>query len=257
MRHGNWVTRCVFSPDGRRLATASQDRTAQVWDAATGRPAGAPLRHADWVNHAAFSADGRWLVTASQDGTARFWDVATGRPAGELLRHDAPVTLATFGADGHRVVTATARTASAGRRSPESRKAIESVIVPKNPVSPVPPARDKGATTGDPSRWVSLISAAEAAQLPKAAEAPNREPGQDGAVGKARWGYVAPADAAQVWRTPEDQGPPLPRFSISWATAAVDLALVAWALTAIATLLRLPVFALHLRRLRRREPEEQ
>ena len=45
--------RCLsaaFSPDGQRIVTASQDKTARLWDAATGKPIGEPLRgHEDRV----------------------------------------------------------------------------------------------------------------------------------------------------------------------------------------------------------------
>ena len=69
----------VFSPDGARIVTASGDRTARLWDAATGAEvarAAAAMRTA--VCSAAFSPDGARIVTASEDGTARLWDAATG-----------------------------------------------------------------------------------------------------------------------------------------------------------------------------------
>jgi hypothetical protein len=57
--------------------TASYDKTARVWDAATGKALSEPMKHDDVVNSAQFSADGRRVVTASKDGTARVWDIPT------------------------------------------------------------------------------------------------------------------------------------------------------------------------------------
>ena len=48
----------LFSPDGRRILTASSDKTARLWDTATGAPIGEPMRHEDEVVDAAFSPDG-------------------------------------------------------------------------------------------------------------------------------------------------------------------------------------------------------
>ena len=49
----------AFSPDGQRIVTASDDKTARIWDAATGKPIGEPLKgHEDDVYSAAFSPDG-------------------------------------------------------------------------------------------------------------------------------------------------------------------------------------------------------
>src|SRR5262249_23946886 len=67
-------------PDGSGLVRASADRTARVWDAATGQPVTPPLEHRGGVMSAAFSPDGRFVVTASADHTARVWDAATGQP---------------------------------------------------------------------------------------------------------------------------------------------------------------------------------
>ncbi len=70
-----------FSPDGRRIVTASDDKTARVWDAESGKPVGEPMRHEGLVRAASFSPDGRRIVTASDDKTARVWD-ARKRQAG-------------------------------------------------------------------------------------------------------------------------------------------------------------------------------
>jgi tetratricopeptide (TPR) repeat protein len=80
------VVHAAFSPDGRRIVTASADYTARVWEAATGQPTSPPLKHEGYVYHAAFSPDGRRIVTASWDKTARVWDILSDdRNAGDLI----------------------------------------------------------------------------------------------------------------------------------------------------------------------------
>jgi Tol biopolymer transport system component len=100
------VNHAAFSPDGRRVVTASADKTARVWDATTGQASGPTLQDQGPVNHAAFSPDGRRIVTASEDKTARVWDAATGQPAGPPLQHQGKVLHAAFSPDGRGVVTA-------------------------------------------------------------------------------------------------------------------------------------------------------
>jgi len=76
MRHGDQVKSAQFSPDGRSVVTASDDNTAQLWDATTGAPIGQPMKHKGLVHIARFSPNGRSVVTASSDNTARMWDVS-------------------------------------------------------------------------------------------------------------------------------------------------------------------------------------
>ena len=66
-----WAT---FSPDGSRIATASEDFTAAVWDPATSRRVTGYPNHEHQVLSVAFSPDGRLIVTASADQSARVWN---------------------------------------------------------------------------------------------------------------------------------------------------------------------------------------
>ena len=72
--HEGKVYSVVFSPDGKRIATASQDRTIGVWDAETGYLFLRLRGHQREVLAVAFSRDGRRIISASEDGTVRVWE---------------------------------------------------------------------------------------------------------------------------------------------------------------------------------------
>jgi WD40 repeat protein/serine/threonine protein kinase/tetratricopeptide (TPR) repeat protein len=95
-----------FSPDGKRVVTASSQNTARVWDTDTGQLLAESASHGDAVCSAQFSPDGRLIVTASRDNTARIWDPETVRPVGEPMRHGGWVFAARFSPDSKRIVTA-------------------------------------------------------------------------------------------------------------------------------------------------------
>ena len=63
--HEGVVSSAAFSPDGRRIVTASGDETARLWDAATAQQIIVLDGHKDVVSSAAFSPDGSRIVTAS------------------------------------------------------------------------------------------------------------------------------------------------------------------------------------------------
>jgi WD40 repeat protein len=104
--HAGPVRQAEFSPDGRFLLTAGEDRTARVWEVRTGKAVTSPLRQGGAVLAAAWSPDGRAVVTAGADGMARVWEVSSGRPRFPPLRHDGPVLAASFDRTGESLLTA-------------------------------------------------------------------------------------------------------------------------------------------------------
>jgi WD40 repeat protein len=104
--HADEIRGVAFSPDGRRVLTVSADRSALVWDAATGQITSVlPLTGPG--NSGAFSPDGRWIATAAEDASvAQLWDAATGSAAAALGGMKGFPSALTFSPDGKVVATA-------------------------------------------------------------------------------------------------------------------------------------------------------
>ena len=85
--HRSRLDRVSFSPDGKRIVTASDDDTAKVWDARTGAEVLTLKGHTGQVSSASFSPDGTRIVTASHDETAKVWDARTGAELLTLKGH--------------------------------------------------------------------------------------------------------------------------------------------------------------------------
>jgi WD40 repeat protein len=108
VHHGGPVYVAAFSPDGKRIITASADHTARIWEVGSGRLLATLSGHSAPVNDAAFSPDGSRIVTASDDGTARVWNAQDGNPLATLKGIGVEVRKAAFSPDGRRIVTASA-----------------------------------------------------------------------------------------------------------------------------------------------------
>jgi WD40 repeat protein/serine/threonine protein kinase len=93
-----------FSPDGARILTASADKTAKLWDAASGKLI-ASFDHQDAISAAKFSPDGARILTTSADKTAKLWDAASGKLIASFAHQDT-IRWAVFSPEGARILTA-------------------------------------------------------------------------------------------------------------------------------------------------------
>ena len=96
----------VYSPDGRVLALAGEDKTITLRDAATGAVKKTLGGHTDIIAALAFSPDGQTLASAGYDKTVRLWDVASGGEKAVLKGHKNWVLAVAYAPDGKTLATA-------------------------------------------------------------------------------------------------------------------------------------------------------
>ncbi len=161
VRHLARATAIAVCRDGRQIATAHEDRTLRVWNAATGQPLGIPMEHSSVPHQAAFMLDGQLLLAGTEEG-AYLWDPATGTQVGPVL---APASYVQVSPDSATIATAAGRDirlwrapAAAVDDVPALRRTIEAATALKldanrlaRPLDPdswrqrrtIPPANDR------------------------------------------------------------------------------------------------------------------
>jgi hypothetical protein len=104
--HTKGVSGVSWSPDGTRLASASQDGTVKVWDTRSGQEVLTLKGHTGWVEGVAWSPDGTRLASASTDGTVKIWDAKTGQEALTLPKVTDQAYAVSWSPDGTRLASA-------------------------------------------------------------------------------------------------------------------------------------------------------
>lgn len=103
--HNGWIKQIIFSPDGTKIASVSVDETAKIWDLATETLSANLEGHTGGVDGIAFSPDSSIAVTVSWDTSVRLWNVSTGQEIHRLVGHVDWVRRVVFSPNGRLIVS--------------------------------------------------------------------------------------------------------------------------------------------------------
>jgi serine/threonine protein kinase len=100
------VRALAWARDSRYLAIGSKDKTVQIWDTRAGKLFVAYTPHKLWVRAVAWSPDGRYLASSSDDNTIQVWDVTKGKPLMTYRGHSDSVCALAWSPDSARIASA-------------------------------------------------------------------------------------------------------------------------------------------------------
>src|SRR5262249_15606607 len=103
--HTKGVLAVRFSPDGERVATASEDKTAKGWEAKTGKLLATLTGHTLTVASVEVNSDGQRLATGRYVGEIKVWDIEGGKVLADLTGMSTSNNPTHFSADDKFVVS--------------------------------------------------------------------------------------------------------------------------------------------------------
>ncbi|HET6937914.1 MAG TPA: WD40 repeat domain-containing protein, partial [Nocardioides sp.] len=106
VQHEAAIDEAAFSPDGHRLATASEDASAKATDIQSGKTLATFTGHTGPVSSVAFNPAGNLVATGGKDGVVRLWRADGGAEVAGLVGHQAPINQVSFAPDGDSLLSA-------------------------------------------------------------------------------------------------------------------------------------------------------
>jgi len=103
--HQDVVEAAAWSPDSKRIVSASKDRTVQVWDAASGNTRFTYTGHTNTVDAVAWSPDGKRIASGSLDKTVQVWDATDGGNHFIYTEHTDTVAAIVWSPDGRHIAS--------------------------------------------------------------------------------------------------------------------------------------------------------
>src|SRR5437588_234789 len=104
--HTAYISGVVWSPDGKRIASASGDGTVQVWDALNGSHVLTYRGHSSDALSVGWSPDGKYLASGGLDTTVQVWNATTGAHILTYRGHTDAVFAVAWSPDGIRIASA-------------------------------------------------------------------------------------------------------------------------------------------------------
>ena len=98
--HKEFIRELCYSPDGKYLASGSEDKTIKIWDVQTKKCICTLEGHTNGITALAYSPDGKYLASGSHDHTIKIWKVANWKCITTLNEHKLTVHSIVYSPDG-------------------------------------------------------------------------------------------------------------------------------------------------------------
>ena len=103
--HADWINSVVWSPNGKYIASGSNDCTIKIWDATTGACIHTLTGHDNRITSVSWSPDGKQLASSSDDCTIKIWDATTGACIHTLTSETSWITSVSWSPDGKHIAS--------------------------------------------------------------------------------------------------------------------------------------------------------
>ncbi|KAI0186797.1 WD40-repeat-containing domain protein [Xylaria flabelliformis] len=132
--HTDWIYYCAYSPDGRLIATVSDDRSVRLWDSNTGKVQHVLELNFQYPREVVFSSEQQGILAVRDSSRIQLWDVSTGAQVNPLPRKELDSRLSTivFSLDGDFLRAATVRMAESWHLSSHKRAEWANLEIDEN-----------------------------------------------------------------------------------------------------------------------------